>query len=163
MTTTDIKTADEYRAEARDWNEKRIESIDRCDTDGFLSQAAYSTLAHRALNNAAIVEAGWMRSEACFDLDGKLIATWDDMRDGDYGRYFIIRDDADVARVGRFISPSNARNEARRIANNAKKGVRVEWVRCYSLRLDQKRGVIEADYDAIRRGEFEVYTPEEEV
>ena len=150
-----IKTADEYREEAASYRRAELESIERSDTDGFLSQWAYTQLAHCALHNAKVVEEGSAISEACFDLGGKLIATADDLRDGQYGRYFYIADDEDAARVGRFISPSNAQLNSTRVRNNAKKGVVVSWVYTAHLALGAD-GLVGADYDAIRAGHYEI-------
>jgi hypothetical protein len=154
MTSTEILTADEYRAQAAAYRASEQESWDRSDTDGFLSQWALSSLANTALYNAKVVEQGFATSYVIFDLAGKPIATGDDQHEGNWGFYYIVRDDADAERLGRFLTPSSAQKNERRIANDAAKGIRTGWVSTTAMRLD-RRGVVVADRDAILAGDYE--------
>lgn len=52
------KTAAEYRAEAAAHETARFESIERCDTDGFVSQWAHGKSAELARAKADLVDAG---------------------------------------------------------------------------------------------------------
>lgn len=140
MTTSNVKTADEYRAMAQDSRRQSRESFDRCDTDGALSQWASDQMATRYQQNAQTVEAGGVAALALVELaTGHIIATADEYLEGQYGWYYLIKDDAAAERVGRFITPSYAKDPATRDRNNARKGVRevtvmVPLADCYESR-----------------------------
>jgi hypothetical protein len=150
-----VSTATEYRAQAQASGRSVTESWERCDSDGFLSQWASQQMQGIYLSNAEVVEQGFANMFVIFDLDGKIIATDDDQKKGDYGYYYLVRDDSDAARLGRFLTDSNAKNEDRRIANNAKKGIRTGWVRTPEMHEDY-RGVVVASSDAVRAGRYTI-------
>ena len=74
---------------------------------------------------AAMARNGWeWETTAVFNLAGDLVST--DNRMGQYGPYWLVRlADGSVD----FFNESNAKNDARRVANNAKKGYYVGTVR----------------------------------
>lgn len=120
------KTAEQWRAEAAAANDRRNESFERCDTDGFVSQWAHQMDEHRYHLNAELAEQnGTTEVGALFDLDGNLLHArhgW-----GQYGEYWMLLDiDGDNAG---YFNPSQARNDARRVAANARKGFYVGTVR----------------------------------
>lgn len=57
---TNRKTAAEYRADAAAIGARRLESIDRCDTDGFVSQWASGLSMLLAEKHARLAEAGFV-------------------------------------------------------------------------------------------------------
>lgn len=144
--TTNIQTAEKYRQLAQDCYRRTQESWERSDNDGFLSQWASDQMAGIYNHNALVVDAGGVESSALVEIEtGEIVATMADYKEGQYGWYYLIRDDAVAARIGRFISTSNASKAETREANNAKKGVRVVTVMvpladCYESR---KTGRIE--------------------
>ena len=123
--TAQFPTADDYMAKAAKCRDDEMESWDRCDTDGFLSQWALQQLTHAYRAMAAMARNGWeMETTAVFNLAGDLVST--DSRMGQYGPYWLVRlADGSVD----FFNESNAKNDARRVANNAKKGYYVGTVR----------------------------------
>jgi hypothetical protein len=125
--TFEGKTAAEWRAAALRDRQRSAESFDRCDTDGFLTQAALDATARECNLKAEVADEGgtWL-FEAAFDLDGKLVAI--EIRDGQYGAYYLnIGPSGNTA--PRFINPSNAQKEATRVKNNAKKGFYIGSIR----------------------------------
>lgn len=121
------KTADQWRAEAREMMAKREESWERSDTDGFLSQWALGSLSQDYSLCAQLAEADGLTDVcALFDLDGNLVPSvhgW-----GQYGEYFAVLDN-DERGCRRFFNPSQARNEATARKNNAAKGFYVGTVK----------------------------------
>lgn len=112
------KSAEKWRAMAKEAVEKEYESFERCDTEGFLSQACWSFQRFACLDAAKIVENGgyWTFSQV-YDLNGNPVnAKPCNTR---YGfAYRIEHDNGDVE----WFRPSEAQNETVRIRNNAKKG-----------------------------------------
>lgn len=149
--TSNIRTADEYLAAAQDCRKRSAESFERCDTDGFLSQWASDTMANRYSRNAEIVEAGGVHRLALIEIaTGAVVATSAQYLEGQYGWYYLINDDEAAARLGRFVTPSSAQNEATRDRNNAKKGIReittfVPLVDCYESRKTSEIEVFSYD------------------
>lgn len=150
-TTSNIATAASYREQAADCYKRSLESFDRCDTDGFLSQWAADKMASTYISNAEIVEQGYVRSLALVEIaTGEIVASAAQYLEGQYGWYYLISDDAVADRLGRFVTPSSASKAETRDKNNAKKGVRevathVPLADCYESR---KTGRIEVfSYD----------------
>lgn len=68
------RTAEEFRAMARERHERREESFERCDTDGFMSQWAAQEMARRYELAATLAENdGYSDFPALFDLDGNIV------------------------------------------------------------------------------------------
>lgn len=113
------KTAAEWREMSRSQYESARESFERCDTDGFLSQAASDSLARKYEYAAELAEnGGVMETSAVFDLDGNLIPA--KLVNGQYGSAWMLLDgNGDCAG---WFNPSFARKDATRIRNNAAKG-----------------------------------------
>jgi hypothetical protein len=119
-------TAGEHRAAADAFTKAKGESIDRCDTDGALSQWAYGLNAAEHHLAARIAEDGGMAEFAgLFDLEGNLVPA---VRvDGRYGWYWKLLD-ANGRTAGLF-NESRAKTADRRRAANARKGYYVGRVR----------------------------------
>lgn len=124
----DGMTAADHRIAAAECYRRERESFERSDTDGFLSQWASSITGqeHNAwadlLDNGGTVEV-----RALFLTDGRIASTHE--KEGDYGYYWILNDEAAKVVGKRFLSDSNARKAQTRRANNAKKGVAVGYIR----------------------------------
>lgn len=136
-TATLTKTADEYRAEAAEQSAEAAASFERCDTDGFASQAASTIMSSLNRLKAEIVEQGgtW-EFPALFDLDGNLLNA--KQFRGKYGWSWAIRD-ADDELLG-YLSPSTAQDEARRRAANAKKGYNIGTIRAEAYAINTGDG-----------------------
>lgn len=135
------KTAAEWRAEAARSEQSAHDSFERCDTDGFLSQWASQQMATRYLALARATEnGGRIQYTAFIDLTtGEMIrGRW---RETQHGSGYA------PATGGKWIFPSNAKSEAVRERNNAKKGVRqiTVWA---PAELDHKSYYLEPDLDA---------------
>lgn len=122
-------TAEQYREMARDARRRSYESFERCDTDGFLSQAASDATAREYDLQAEILDNGGKSTFlALFDLEGNQVpAKYIETR---YGWSWALLDPAKPeGRFLGFFNESNARKEETRLANNAKKGYYVGRVR----------------------------------
>lgn len=125
-------TADEYRAKARSYDQEAWDSFERSDTDGFLSQWASGITARECLMKADLAEQGWMaKFPALFDLDGNIVPAV--FVAGNYGMSWRLLDptcwEQCWERTIGWFTPSRAENDARRVANNAKKGYYVGTVK----------------------------------
>lgn len=119
------RTAEHWRIIARESSVRSAESYERCDTDGFLSQWASDQMNLRYQQFARYAEEGYTTTtEAVFDLQGNLVTM--DLRDGDYGPYWFIKENEGRAR---FFNESEANKLATRRRNNEKKGYRLGSVR----------------------------------
>jgi len=128
MTTTQntsAKTADEFRAEARQHSINAHESFERCDTDGFMSQWASGLSAAKAHLAADIAENGGCASfPALFEWGGDLVPA--KLIETRYGySWGILESDDPRSRIVDWFNPSKARNDDKRIENNARKGFSV--------------------------------------
>ena len=123
---TQTTTAAEYRAEAARHEQDAIDSFDRCDTDGFLSQWASGICAQKARLAAQIAENGGMAEfPALFDLEGrrvpaKLIQVADRFRYGQRSVWALIDPVNPEGRFLGFVNPSTGGK--RSIANLRDKG-----------------------------------------
>lgn len=121
-------TAAQYRAAAQKSRERVSESWQRSDTDGFMSQWAGDLTAQMYELQAKILdEGGTAEFPALFDLDGnliaaKLVSTYDKYTHSHVSKWAILASDNPDSEVLEWIKLSNAQDEERRIANNAKKG-----------------------------------------
>lgn len=114
--------AEEMRAAARQSAERRSESYERCDTDGFVSQWAHGLDAHAAATAIELCEArGLTRCSVLLDAEtGEIASThykW-----GDYGPYWVLNDAAAEKAGKRFVNESRAERRATFVKNMAKKG-----------------------------------------
>lgn len=123
--------AETFRGYARDRAQSAIDSFDRCDTDGFLSQWASNSMATHYRVAAELCDTqGLAEHPALFDLDGNLVSTR--MIDGTYGAAWVTTD-AHVAAGGRrFVNPSRAAKAQTRYDNLRKKGYVLGTVRMRS-------------------------------
>ena len=142
------KTGDEWRQQARDCYTRREESFDRCDTDGYLSQWAEQQLATRYLHCAEIADnGGTVTRPALFDLDGNPVPARE--IETRYGYAWALLDPENPG--GRFLgffNPSQAQDDRRRIANNAKRGYYIGLAR-YRAELNPRTYYIEPTGDIL--------------
>jgi len=118
-------TATQLRDQAIAADREAAASFERCDTDGFASQAASGLTADKLRLQARIVDNGGVWSfKALFDLDGNHVPAKE--VNGAYGPVWMLLD-ADGNKTGWF-NESQARNEATARTNNAKKGFYVGTV-----------------------------------
>ena len=97
-----IKTAAEYRAEAKEWADRERESWERSDTDGFLSQWASGLSQRLAIRRAELIENGRIGYfVGLYDGDRRVAAK--QIR-GQYGWVWLLRDD-EAAKYGRKFIP----------------------------------------------------------
>lgn len=116
LTWTEL--AEHFRDQSKRCHQASLDSFDRCDTDGFLSQWASDTTAaeYRAAADLADNE-GRTDFQALFDLDGNLIpARCVETR---YGWSWVYDDEDGNSH---WFSESHAKKGATRKANDAKKG-----------------------------------------
>lgn len=74
MRTQDRLTAEQYRALADKAHQRRIESFERCDTDGFLSQFALDIQVNEYMRWAELAENDFQDTfETLADMDGNLV------------------------------------------------------------------------------------------
>lgn len=127
MTITD-RTAADHLADAADAERRRSESIERCDTDGVLTQWANGLDAQKSRDMAELAAAGGMIDmSALFLLDGTLAATRQTR--GRYGWSWVLTDTAAEALGRRFLSTSRARSGQRRYDSDRTKGVTIGALR----------------------------------
>lgn len=122
-------TADQHRDEAAAHRAASHESFERCDTDGFASQAAHDIMGRVAEARALIAEnGGTALFAALFDLDGNLVPAKDLPTRYGYSWGLLATADTDAEIIGWF-SPSKAQDPERARLANVKKGYYVGTVR----------------------------------
>jgi len=126
MTNT---TAQDFRDMAAAAEKEKETSFERCDTDGFLSQWGHGMMAQQYRLQAEIEENGGLwEYAALFDLQGNLVPAKE--VETRYGYSWALLDPQNPE--GRFLgwfNESNAQNDARKIATDAKKGFYVGVVK----------------------------------
>lgn len=125
-----MTTAAEFRQKAQAAAVEAEASFQRCDTDGFASQAASQLMSRQHALSADIAENGGMwEFDALFDLDGNLVAAKKvDTRFGPAWA-MLSSDDPSSSFTGRFFNESEAQSEKVRVRNNARKGFYVGRVK----------------------------------
>lgn len=122
------KTPKEYREQAARHEQDAVDSFERSDTDGFVSQWASGVCAREDRLKAAVAENGgrW-RFPALFTLDGELVAA--KAVETRFGFAFgILESDDPRSRFVSWFNPSEARSSDRQWTNDGKKGYRVGYV-----------------------------------
>lgn len=123
--TYDGKTAEEWRAMAKDSTRRSHESFESCDIDGWRSQWALDTLAREYNLAATLAEAnGMWEFEAVFDLDGNFVT--DQTISNEWGTSWYIR------RPGErplYLNTSKAKKGERRRKADEAKGYRLGTIR----------------------------------
>lgn len=111
----------DYDRQARESRARAIESFERCDTDGFLSQAAADATAREYDARAAWArEFGYATMTVLLNTDGSIASTR--LKDGQYGAFWVLND-VSTARYGkRFFRDSQANTYDRQRASNARRG-----------------------------------------
>jgi hypothetical protein len=100
--TTMKTTGDQLREKARQKERDAIESFERCDTDGFISQWASGLSAERLFKEAQIADDGGLAEfVALFDTEGNLVNAR--LINGQYGECWMLLDDENKA-TGEFIT-----------------------------------------------------------
>lgn len=131
---TNDKTAADYREEAAQSRAQAIESFERCDTDGFASQAASGITARVADARAELLDNDGRASfPALFDLEGnmvaaKLVSVENRFTGREQDSYLLLEDDDPDSGVAGWFSPSQASKTDTAIVNNAVKGYYVGLV-----------------------------------
>lgn len=121
-------TAAQYRAAAQKSRERAHTSRMTSDTDGFMSQWAGDLTAQMYELQAKILdEGGTAEFPALFDLQGnliaaKLVSTYDKYSHTHVSKWAVLASDDSDSEIIEWVKLSNAKDEERRIANNAKKG-----------------------------------------
>ncbi len=139
----DTEGAEYWTEQARQCHQRRYESEQRSDTDGFLSQWAATQMANRYHHLATLAKRGWTWDyHAIFDLEGNLVAAKYLQTKYGWSWALLASDDPDSRIIGWF-NESNAQDPARARANNAKKGYYVGLVRVSVP--EPRRGSIPAD------------------
>lgn len=143
MNTFAGRTAQQWRDMAHSSFKNASDSFQRCDTDGFLSQWAHDVMGQRYLDCAKVAEDdGNIAHPALFDLDGNYVPAVG--FEGKYGfSYGILNPDSPDDNFVKFFSPSAARNEERRVANNAKKGYYVGKA-MFPAYVEKSTGIVKA-------------------
>lgn len=123
------RTAEQWRQMAADSHRRSIDSFERSDTDGFMTQYAADLYASKYHRCAEIAEAGGtMVTTALFDLDGNPVPAR--RVDTPYGHSWgLIDPENPEGRFTGWFNPSKASNPVTERANNAKKGYYVGRVR----------------------------------
>jgi hypothetical protein len=122
---TESKTAAQYREAAAAHDAEAAASFDRCDTDGYASQAASGLMGSLNRAKAAIAEAGG-RAEfpALFTTAGDLVAA--KLVETRFGMAWgLLADDDPHGRFTGWFRPSAAATAAKRQATDARKGYQV--------------------------------------
>jgi len=128
MTTIEGKTSAQHSADATVSAHRQAESIERSDTDGFLSQWANGLSAQESSAKAELAAAGGMiETQALFLLDGTVASTHE--IHGQYGYSWVLNDTAAAALGRRFLSTSGARKGQRRYDADRSKGVTLGTIR----------------------------------
>lgn len=114
--------AAKHHADAKAAANAAIESFERSDTDGFVSQWASGVSSRTSALKAEVAENdGRAEVHALFDLDGNLIAA--KYIETQYGWTFgILENDDPESSIVSWFRPSSAQKESTRLANDAKKG-----------------------------------------
>lgn len=121
-------TAAQYREAAKKSRQRVSESWDRSDTDGFMSQWAGDLTAQMYELQAKILdEGGTAEFPALFNLSGelvaaKLVSVYDSYKFRHVSKWAVLSSDDPDSEIVKWIKLSEAQDEERRIANNAKKG-----------------------------------------
>ena len=106
------RTADELRKDADNCRVRRQESFERCDTDGFMSQAALDIMAQVYEHQANIVENGGKWTfYGLYEGNRRVPARH---VEGQFGTSWCLADDADVAKFGRRFIPIGAKSRVQR-------------------------------------------------
>jgi len=119
------------RGYAQESAQRAIESYERCQEDGFLSQWASNSMANHYRIAAKLCDTqGYAEHNALFDLDGNLVSTR--LIDGKYGLSWLTSDEHVNAGGRRFVNPSTARKGQTRYNNLRAKGYTVGTIRVRS-------------------------------
>lgn len=126
MTTT----ADTHRKNAEAARAEANASFERCDTDGFATQAAHNIRSEAEELKALVADNdGVWDFEALFDLDGNLVPAKEVKTRFGWAWGFLSDADNPNSRFTGWFSPSKARDRAVRVRNDARKGYYVGKVR----------------------------------
>lgn len=158
------QTAEQWREQARQSAERRAESWERSDTDGFMSQWASGLMSLEYELCADLAEAGGLTTTtALFDAEtGEVASTH--LHDGQWGMAWVLNDAAAAKAGKRFIAESKAATTQKRHAAMVKKGYTVGVVRVKGhvamrgANTTSVRPHTLADIDALKAGEYEVVT-----
>ena len=120
--TDKFAVAADFATRAAESRAQAVESFERCDTDGALSQYAHGLSARKYdLEAELAANDGLWEFPALFNLEGDLVPA--KLVTTRYGVSWGLLDPTDVnASFVGFFNPSKAASEGVRVANNARKG-----------------------------------------
>jgi hypothetical protein len=132
---TSTQTAQSLRQQAADHEAEAAASFERCDTDGFASQAAHALSADRLRLAAQLAEQGgkW-EFTALFDLDGNLVRA--KRTEGQYGTGWMLLDEQGQS-AGWF---------------NPSRSLKAETVKAHAERKGYRFGTVRAEAVAVING-----------
>lgn len=107
-------TAEEHREAAKASRRKSVESFERCDTDGFLSQWGHDLTSNEHLANADILDAGgmsdfWGLFEGDRRVKAKMVTVYNKYAFRHEGKWVVEDDDPICAKRKWIPSGSNSR------------------------------------------------------
>jgi hypothetical protein len=110
-------TADEHREAAKAARQRSIDSFERSDTDGFMSQWASDITADEHLANAEILEAGgvaefWGLYEGDRRVKAKMVTVYDKFKFRDVTKW-VVEDDDPICEQRKWI-PSGPRSRVQK-------------------------------------------------
>jgi len=110
-------TAEQHREQAKVCRQRSIDSFERCDTDGFLSQWASDLSANEHLRNAEILEAGgiaefWGLYEGDRRVKAAQVQVYDKFSYGNVTKW-VVDDDDPICGKRKWI-PSGARSRVQK-------------------------------------------------
>lgn len=140
-------TADEYRAEAE---RARIDALAPSTRDNFVTQQAARIMAGRYSICAKVLDDGMRDNANALFLHGEFASA--DQRDGQFGSYWVLTDDAAAAFGKRFFTPSKAKDDLDR---NRAKGFTFGTINAPAL-IDERTQMVTPDLRAIRQGDYRV-------
>jgi len=124
MTDKGTKTAEEWREESSKHSRRKMDSIERCDTDGFVSQWASGLSSQLARKKAEITENdGKDKFWGLYEGDRRVKAM---MLDGKWGPYWLLHEDEEDLRAkrGKPFIPAGTKS---RVQKNLGLSQRREW------------------------------------
>lgn len=100
-----MKTAQDFKNEAKNARQRAYDSFESCDTDGFLTQWAAGKTADLAETKAKILEDGGAEFTGLYEGDRRVKAK---LLNGQYGYYWLLHEDEEalIAKRGKPFLPA---------------------------------------------------------
>ena len=138
-------TADEYRAEAE---RARIDAKAPLTSDNFVTRNAARIMASRYSICAQVIDNGMRDDANALFLHGEFASA--DEREGQFGTYWVLTDDAAEAFGKRFFTPSKAKDNLDR---DRAKGFTYGTINAPAT-IDERTQLTHPDQRAIRTGDY---------